>query len=190
MLDMRESIPTLNIAQTAKVLAAGEVLAYPTESCFGLGCDPRNLTAIEKIIQLKARSANKGLILIAASAEQAEEYVDWSASPYQQEINDSWPGPNTWLLESKPSVLPLLRGGFSRLAIRVTAHPIASEICAAFGGAIVSTSANLAGNDALLTAHQVAQVFGKKVQISVGEIGIDSKPSTIRDGLTGEILRK
>ena len=190
MYDMNESTHTLNIAQTASAIAAGEVVAYPTESCFGLGCDPTNIAAIEKIIQLKARSANKGLILIAASALQAKEYVDVYDSPFQQEILNSWPGPNTWLLTPRLTVLPILRGNFSQLAMRVTAHPIASAICAEFGGAIVSTSANLSGDTALVDEAAVARVFGKQIKIAEGDIGADCKPSTIRDGLTGEILRK
>ena len=187
---MKESTQTLNIAQTAKAIAAGEVVAYPTESCFGLGCDPTNLAAIERIIELKARSTNKGLILIAASVEQAKEYVDVFDSPFQQEIQNSWPGSTTWLLTPKPMVLSALRGDFPQLAMRVTAHPIASAICAEFGGAIVSTSANFSGDDALVEEAAVARVFGKQIKIAAGDIGTDLKPSTIRDGLTGEILRK
>ena len=187
---MKESTQTLNVAQTAKAIASGEVVAYPTESCFGLGCDPKNLAAIEKIFELKARSANKALILIAATVEQAREYVDVFDSPFQQEIQNSWPGPNTWLLTPKPIVLSKLRGEFPQLAMRVTAHPIASAICTEFGGAIVSTSANLSGEDALLDAAAVARVFGKHIKIAAGDIGSDRKPSTIRDGLTGKILRK
>ena len=87
-------------------------------------------------------------------------------------------------------MLSKLRGEFPQLAMRVTAHPIASDICAEFGGAIVSTSANLSGKDALVDATEVARVFGNHIKIAAGDIGTDRKPSTIRDGLTGEILRK
>ncbi len=187
---MKEQTEQKNIQQAVKALKAGEVIAYPTESCFGLGCDPQNQKALEKIIQLKARSANKGLILIASSIEQAKTYVVFENLDLEEQILDSWPGPNTWLLPPKPLVNQLLRGEFPLLAIRVTAHSIAKQLCDSFGGAIVSTSANLAGEPALLDTKSVAQVFGKQLHIVEGVIGEDTKPSTIRDGLTGQILRQ
>lgn len=190
MCAMKDQLRNLSIPQAAKALQIGDIVAYPTESCFGLGCDPKNAKAIERIIQLKARSANKGLILIAASVEQAKEYVELEQSTLQQEIDASWPGPHTWLLPAKPKVLPLLKGSFPLLAIRVTNHPIAKQLCIEFGGAVVSTSANVSGSDALLTADAVKERFAGTVKIVAGDIGADSKPSTIRDGLTGEILRQ
>ncbi len=181
---------TNTIQAASEVLRSGGVIAYPTESCFGLGCDPMKAASVEAIIQLKARSANKGLILVASSVEQASHYVDINVSPMVKDIHASWPGPNTWLLPPKPSVIDGLRGAFPLLAIRVTAHPIANAICESFGGAIVSTSANLAGQPALLTADSVKEAFGEKIHIVEGSIGGDVKPSTIRDGLTGQILRQ
>ena len=178
------------IQAATNVLRSGKVIAYPTESCFGLGCDPMNVEAINAIIQLKSRSANKGLILIAASIEQANHYVDIGASPLSEDIHRSWPGPNTWLLPPNPEVVELLRGEFPLLAIRVTAHPVAKAICECFGGAIVSTSANLAGQPALLTVETVRETFDKNIHIVDGVIGNDAKPSTIRDGLTGKTLRQ
>lgn len=193
MCAMKEQTYNLSISQAVKALQAGEVIAYPTESCFGLGCDPNNSAAIETIIQLKARSVHKGLILIAATVAQAMEYVELEQSPLQQEIHESWPGPNTWLLPARPTVLPLLKGEFPLLAIRVTAHPVAKHICAGFGGAIVSTSANVSGQAALLNAADIEATFATSINILTivsGAIGNDTKPSTIRDGLTGEILRQ
>ena len=187
---MKEKIEQRNIQQAVTALKAGEVIAYPTESCFGLGCDPQNQSALEKIIQLKARSVNKGLILIASSIEQTKTYVTFENLALEQQILNSWPGPNTWLLPPKQNVNEILRGEFSLLAIRVTAHPIAKQLCESFGGAIVSTSANLAGESALLETKSVAHVFGKQLHIVEGLIGEDTKPSTIRDGLTGQILRQ
>ena len=180
-----------DIQAAVSVLHQGGVIAYPTESCFGIGCDPNNATAIERVISIKARSASKGLIIIAATIEQAMEYIDLEQSKFKDDILASWPGPNTWLLPAKAYVQPLLKGDFPLLAVRVTKHPVANELCRQFGGAIVSTSANLAGEDALKTTAEVQRVFSDKVDEIVDDVvGDDAKPSTIRDGLSGEILRR
>lgn len=180
--------------QAVEIIKQGGVIAYPTESCFGLGCDPQNLAALEKILTLKKRIKDKGLILIAANLEQAQAYVDFSELSLLDEIKQSWPGPNTWLLPPAKSLPDEVRnyicGTFPLLAVRVTAHSVANELCLNYGGAIVSTSANLAGQPAATTTQQVLDAFGNKVDYIVdAAIGQDTKPSTIRDGLTGQVLR-
>ena len=187
---MNDQANTLSIPQAVSALRAGQVIAYPTESCFGLGCDPKNNKAIQKLINFKSRSASKGLILIAATVEQAKEYVQIDSNSKESEIYASWPGPNTWLLPPMLDVLVELRGEFPLLAIRVTAHPVAKRICEEFGGAIVSTSANISGEAALLDAGAVMKSLSHQIKIVSGDIGNDIKPSTIRDGLTGQILRQ
>jgi len=186
------------IGQAVQALKQGGVIAYPTESCFGLGCDPQNTQALEKIIQLKQRDKAKGLIIVAANVEQASKYIDLDKSPFKNDIKLSWPGANTWLLPPKDTldsaVKEYLCGSFPLLAVRVSAHPVVQELCLAFGGAIVSTSANLAGKEASQTRAQVVDTFGSDLNpeldyIVDAQIGNDKKPSTIRDGLTGTVLR-
>lgn len=190
MFAMKESQKSKRLQAAIDSLKMGGVIAYPTESCFGLGCDPKNQAAIQKVINIKSRSESKGLILIAATIEQTAEYVDLDKSPLKSHILDSWPGSNTWLLPAKDSVLPILKGDFPLLAIRVTKHPIASQLCQQFGGAIVSTSANFSGHDALKNSAAVEHAFAGQIDMVLdGMIGDDIKPSTIRDGLTGQILR-
>lgn len=175
----------------AKIMRDGGVIAYPTESCFGLGCDPRNLQAVRRLLALKCRDLHKGLILIGSSIQHIEIYADIADAPKHADILKSWPGPNTWLLTPTQQVSEFVRGEHDKIAIRVTAHPIAAMLCEAFDGAIVSTSANLQGQTALKTAMAVKQQFGDGLDhIVSGEIGSDVKPSTIRDGFSGEILRK
>jgi len=188
------AIISSDLSIAVEALRAGEVIAYPTESCFGLGCDPSNQQAVEKVISIKQRSADKGLILIAADIEQASRFVSLDSQdlkPQLETIQDSWPGPNTWLLPPHPDTLKIVRGEFPLLAIRVTAHPSAKAICELFGGAIVSTSANLAGEPMLTDINSVNQVFGKQIQVIVDKpIGNANKPSLIRDGLSGKTLRQ
>lgn len=174
-----------------KTVRSGGVIAYPTESCFGLGCDPKNPQAVRRLLALKRRSYRKGLILIASSVQQIQEYADVQSSPMSSEILDSWPGPNTWLLQPTHKVSRLVRGKFENIAIRLTAHPIATALCDAVNGAIVSTSLNFQGQAPLKTQEVVRQQFGSRIDFIVsGNIGHDNKPSTIRDGLSGNILRK
>lgn len=181
---------TTKLQPAIHALQSGGVIAYPTESCFGLGCDPFDTAAVKNILKLKRRSVNKGLILIASSIEQAERYVELD-TPLTKQIRASWPGANTWLLPPKLGLPNILRGKFPLLAIRVTAHPIANSLCDLFGGAIVSTSANVANEPALKCAKDVRRAFAKQLDNIVAmPIGQDPSPSTIRNGITGEILRK
>ena len=173
-------------------LHAGAVLAYPTESVWGLGCDPRNAGAVERLLAIKQRDMAQGLIVIASKAAQLDAFVDWSVLPPDRlaAVHASWPGPNTWLLPCPAHTPRWLRGAHDTLAVRVTAHPVASAMCVAFGGALVSTSANVSGMPAAqqradLDAALLAQLDG----IVAGHTGGDARPSTIRDARSGAVLR-
>jgi len=181
---------TKDVDQAALALRAGGVIAYPTEYCFGLGCNPQDDKAIARLLDIKQRRPEQGVILIAASIEQVSMYVDLDASPILSTILESWPGPNTWLLPALSSVSTWVKGQHTTVAVRVTSHQVSKQLCADFGGAIVSTSANRHGQPALLTAQSVREDMGAELDIIVDELvgGADSA-STIRDGLTGKQLR-
>jgi len=181
---------TQNIKQAAGLLQSGGVIAYPTEYCFGLGCDPRDEKAIERLLKIKDRRSEQGVILIAASIEQIAVYVDLDASPIASEIRDSWPGPNTWILPALAGVSTWVKGHHSTVAVRLTAHSLSQQLCTAFGGAIVSTSANRHGQPAMIDAQSVAREMGGELDMVVDElVGGASSASTIRDGMTGKRLR-
>ncbi|WP_094751340.1 Sua5/YciO/YrdC/YwlC family protein [Psychromonas sp. CD1] len=170
------------------------VIAYPTESVFGLGCDPDSEVALNKILQIKQRSAHKGLILIAANSEQLQNYADFSQLNEIQitRIQSTWPGPVTWIVPAKSTLHPLITGHFKSVAVRVSAHPLVSELCLMFNKPIISTSANLSGLEACQTATQVEEMFlnspllGTILRASVGK---SDSPSKIYDALSGERLR-
>ena len=185
------SVKTSNsIDQAVCLLHSGGIIAYPTEYCFGLGCDPRNDRAIERLLKVKHRHPEQGVILIASSVDQVSMYVDLGASPILSTVLDSWPGPNTWLLPALNNVSAWVKGHHSTVAVRVTAHPISQQLCAGFGGAIVSTSANRHGKPALLDARSVNNDMGSELDIVVDElVGGASSASVIRDGITGKQLR-
>lgn len=170
-------------------LKQGGVIAYPTESCYGLGCDPMNRRAVEKIFKLKGRGAAKGLILIAANRNQLRPYATRTAieAAWHKGL---WPGPVTWVLPASKACPPWLTGGRGTVAVRITAHPGAAELCREAGMALVSTSANKSGNQPAKTWQQCQQVFGKRVRVLKGGIGARKRPSTLIDLASGKVLRK
>ena len=179
---------TLQLA--ADTIHSGGVIAYPTESCFGLGCDPGNTDALRRILRIKRRSAAKGLIVIAENMRQLTPLVATWEVKYFEQVTKSWPGPFTWLLPASARVSPLLRGEFDTLALRVTAHRPAAKLCRAARISIVSTSANRAGKPMLRSAEAVAREFGDELDfILSGRIGDSTRPSTIRDAQTGGLIR-
>lgn len=169
-------------------LKAGGVIAYPTESCYGLGCDPMNRLAVARILELKGRPQAKGLILIASRPAQLAPYVDARALRAAAQ-SGYWPGPFTLLLPVSKRCPPWLTGRHSKLAVRVTAHPGAAWLCARLGTALVSTSANRAGGVSLKNARDCERMFGHAVRVVPGKIGAAKRPSTIIDFDTGRILR-
>lgn len=177
----------VGIGHAAEVIRAGGVIAYATEYCFGLGCDPRNRPAVMRLLRIKRRAPGKGLIVIAALPEQLGPYV--SAVPDQ--VAATWPGPHTWLLPSRAGVPGWLTGGSDRIALRVTAHPQAAALCRAAGMAITSTSANRSGQKPARSYRETVQRLGTEVDyVLPGFVGEARAPTEIRDAVTGEIVRR
>lgn len=181
----------LTIAEAVQCLQDGKVIAYPTEAVFGLGCDPRNATAVRKILALKNRPAEAGLILIADDFVRFEPYVTPAGQAQKERALDTWPGPVTWLFPRARSVPDWLAGKHDTIALRVTAHPVCRALCAAFGGAIVSTSANRRQDPPARSVAEVQACFGSDLCGTVaGDLGSENRPSEIRDLASGRILRE
>lgn len=178
------------IEQAVNVLQYGGVIAYPTESVFGLGCDPDNPIAIQRILDYKQRPPEKGLILVAASFQQLEKYLQPVDPEVKQRVFASWPGPYTWLWPVKDEVPELLRGQHKTLAIRVSAHPLVQALCTAYGKAIISTSANLADKPPARNVAEVREYFDGKLDYIVdADIGESPQPTEIRDALSNKVIR-
>ena len=178
------------LREAVHVLHDGGLIAYPTEAVYGLGCDPLNADAVLRLLELKQRPWQKGLILIAADQTQLDPYLLPLDDIMRARIEPTWPGPNTWLLPARDETPWWLRGEHDTLAVRVTAHPVASALCRAFGGPIVSTSANLAGKAPAISPLQVRTAFGDQIDYIVhAPLGGADRPTQIRDGRTGEIVR-
>lgn len=177
------------LARAARVVNAGGVIAYPTEAVFGLGCDPMNGSAVDRVLQLKRRSRAKGLVVIAGAIEQLEGLVVFPNAEVFERTCSTWPGPVTWILPACSGVPRWLTGGRRCIAVRVTAHPVARPLCAKVGP-IVSTSANLSGRVPARTAWKVRAYFRDAVDYIVpGKVMMEGVGTEIRDGLTGMLLR-
>jgi len=180
------------LAEAVAALRAGNVIAYPTEAVYGLGCDPQNEAAVAQVFELKQRPPAQGVLLIAADFAQVEKYIDLAQVPADAlaRVRASWPGPHTWIFPRSAATPDWLARGHAGIALRVTAHPLAAQLCNAFGGALVSTSANRHGAPAARSAAEVRAQFGDALACIVdGATGGLERPTTIRDAITGEAIR-
>ncbi len=171
-------------------LRRGGLLAYPTEAVFGLGCDPLRPDAVLRLLRLKRRPLRAGLILIAADPDQLAPYLAPLPAARRRVVNATWPGPVTWIWPARPGTPDWLTGGRDSIAVRLTAHPLARALCRAWGGALVSTSANPHRRPPARTALQVRRYFGDHLDLILhGATGPARRPTEIRDARTGARLR-
>lgn len=181
----------LSVGQALQCLQDGEVIAYPTEAVYGLGCDPLSEAAVRRVLEMKSRPATAGLILIADRFERFEPFIRKLDRRQLQPALASWPGPVTWLFPRGEGVPDWLAGDHPTVALRVSAHPVCCALCAAFAGAIVSTSANPAAAEPARTLREVADYFGDRLcGVVEGELGQQRRPSEIRDLASGRVIRE
>jgi len=177
---------TSGLQRAARILKQGGIVAYATEYCFGLGCDPFNRDAVLRLLRIKRRPVKKGLIVLAADTGQLARYVETIPAP----VLATWPGAHTWLLTPRPGVPGWITGRHARIAVRVTAHAQAAALCHVAGMAIVSTSANRGGEVPARTDREVVRRFGRRVDyILPGKVGTAPAPTPIRDAATGKLIR-
>lgn len=175
----------------ARWVRAGGVIAYPTEAVFGLGCDPASRSAVTRLLTLKNRSVDKGLILVASDWLQLEHWLQAIPAAWQRRLDRSWPGPVTWLIPAADHCPAWLTGEHTRLAVRVTAHPLVRRLCRRLDSAIVSTSANRSGQRPARTLLQVRLQFGTEIDFLLpGPPGKLAGPTEIRDLPSGRVIRR
>lgn len=179
---------SLNLNALRTHLKRGGVIAYPTESCYGLGCDPRKRAAVKKILRLKRRSWTKGLILATADLQQIARFILPISVAERATLNQYWPGPYTFLLPASNRAPKLLIGKHKSLAVRVSAHPEVALLTRALGP-LVSTSANVSGAKPIKTYAEAQRAFGQQVWVLPGRIGKRKTPSVIIDLQSGKKLR-
>jgi L-threonylcarbamoyladenylate synthase len=171
-------------------LRDGGVLAYPTEGVYGLGCDPDNRVAFEKIFAMKRRPPEQGVLLIAADLEHVRDWIGEAPESAFARANAIWPGARTFIFPRSPRVPEWVAGGHAGIALRVTAHAPSAALCRAFGGPIVSTSANRHGEPPARSAADIRAIFGDEPDgVLDAPLGGLDKPTPITDAVTGAIIR-
>lgn len=174
----------LNFTELARALETGQTFVYPTETCYGLGCDATNAEAVKKIFQIKQRKEDKPCLLLFPSKDMVKEYVDWNET-LESLTQKYWPGALTIVAPLKSNTLfpELLQGQGNTIAFRVSNHPFITELFQNYNKPIVSTSANVAGApnpysiNAVKESFQV-QPFKPDIFIDAGELEPEP-PSTI-----------
>lgn len=183
-------ISHFQLSQAKHIIIDGGVIAYPTEAVYGLGCDPFDAEAVMRILRIKRRPVEKGLIIIASCFEQLEPFIQPLTPTQKKKVMASWPGPNTWLLPASDDCPIWLRGSHSTIACRVSGHPVVRQLCDATGMAIVSTSANRAEHEPATTAQQIHLQMGEEIDMILSApTGGRKAPSTIRS-LNNTVIRQ
>ena len=175
--------------RATQCIRKGGVIAYPTEAVWGLGCDPWNEQAVQRILDIKQRPMHKGLILVAADIGQLDWLLEGLTAQQRQLLEDSWPGPNTWLVPHHGRVPKWISGRHASVAVRVSDHPLVQELCR-LTGPLVSTSANPTKHPAATSRLHVEQYFHNQLDAVLNApLGQMQQPSTIRDLVSGQVLR-
>ena len=177
------------LQQIKQVLESGGIIAYPTEAVWGLGCDPWCEAAVLRLLKLKQRSTDKGLILVAAAFEQLDFLLHDLPLVGLQRMQAGRSEFCTWLVPHKNRVPLWISGAHDTVAVRVSRHDIVQSLCQTCG-VLVSTSANLAGQEPARTQRQVEHYFPVGLQFIVaGQVQTNLNPSSIYDAMSGALIR-
>ncbi|MDO4626661.1 MAG: Sua5/YciO/YrdC/YwlC family protein [Pasteurellaceae bacterium] len=182
----------MNLDQIINYLKQNQVVAYPTEAVFGLGCNPMSEQAVQQLLAIKKRSIEKGLIVIAPSIELLQPFIDEKKmqAKHWQRLQKHYSHPITWVVPAHKDVPMWLTGKFDSIAVRLCDHPAVQQLCQGTGFALTSTSANLSGFSPCITAQQVLTQFGEHFPVLNQPVGQASKPSEIRDIFSQQIFRQ
>lgn len=173
----------------AAYLRRGGLIAYPTESCYGLGCDPANRSAVLRLLRLKQRPQGKGLILIASRYRQLAPYLQPLTLIEQARLQNNARLAVSYLMPTRHAAPRWLRGVHDTLAVRLTAHSFAKQLCNGVHSALVSTSANRSGMRPAKTYAECQRMFGRDVWVLPGLLGKSKHPSQIQAWVDGRIVR-
>ncbi len=154
---------SLDYQQALQTLKRGGIVAYPTETFYGLAVDPRNRQAVEALYVLKRRIPGKRLSLLVPDLDVLSSYAGSIPVPYQKLIDLFWPGPLTLVFPARQKIMPSIIGGGDTLAIRISSHPVAAKLCSLWGRPLTATSANISGDAAFVTADEVRNQWPRQI---------------------------
>ncbi len=177
-----------SLDRAVQLLRQGEIVAYPTETVYGLGVDPFNVDALERLFAAKGRAREKAILLIVDSLDQLDGVTTHIPTRAKAMMESFWPGPLSILLPKHPKLPEAIAPGLDRICVRCPGSAIARQLCSAFGGPLTSTSANASGEEAVLDLADL-HLPGVALGLDGGRLPA-SAPSTIVDGVSGAILRE
>ena len=148
------------LAEAVRILRDGGVVAFPTETFYGLGADARNETAVERIFRIKGRDFHNPIALIVAEEKDVIPLVEEIPAAATLLVKTFWPGPLTLIFRAAPPVSPRVTGGTGKIGIRVSSHPVARFFAESLAGPLTATSANPSGGTECSSADAVIRVLG------------------------------
>jgi L-threonylcarbamoyladenylate synthase len=175
--------------RAAEIINAGGVIAFRTDTFYGLGADPFNREALSRLNNLKGRDAGKPILVVISEAFEAERFIAQRSPLFNLVSRNHWPGALTIVVKAKPEVPGELTAGSATVGLRLPDDAAVRAFIRACGGALTATSANLAGEPPARMAEEVAKSFPVELDLIVdGGAAIGGKPSTVLD-LSAEQVR-
>ena len=177
------------IGQAVICLKQGGVIAHPTDTIYGLACLPKYHQAAQKILALKNREIDKGLLLLSSDICYIKSYISLKHRHYLEKITKT-NTPTTYLLPTNNTALSYMRGCFNTVAVRITPHPLIKTLCSSTKSALLSSSANIHGFRCAKSIVKLHVYFaGQLDYILAPAYQNQAHPSSIKNILTGEIIR-
>ena len=183
VLKINPENPEINlIARAIHILKTGGVIAFPTETFYGLAADVTNEDAVEKIFHLKGRDFSNPVALIIGNDRQLHGLVEEIPDSSRILMQTFWPGPLTLVFKASPQIIPKLTAHTGKIGIRISSHPVAACLANQLDGPITATSANFSGTPEILSPQEVVQCLGDGVDLVIdGGLSPGGKGSTILD---------
>ena len=153
------------LGEAARLLCQGGLIAFPTETYYGLGVDPFNVEALERLFAVKQRQPDKPVLVLVAEQDQVTELAAEVPAVLHNLMTAFWPGPLTLIFPGKPGLPSLLTGGTGTVGIRQSPHPLAACLLRQYGGPLTATSANRSGAPPAATAAEVQKSFGAEIDL-------------------------
>ncbi len=175
----------------ARVMTLGGVIAYPTEAVFGMGCDPFQRSAVERLLDLKSRPMSKGLILVSGQKEHFEPFLEPLSDALRERFFSDQGRPTTWLVPDHFRQIPYwIKGEHESVAMRLTSHPLCCSLSRHFDRPVVSTSANPAARPSAISLAEVKHYFHDELDYCLqAPLGKSGTVSQIKDLVTDQVLR-
>lgn len=178
-----------NIDKAVSYLQRGEIIAFPTETFYGLGVDPYCSKGVKRLFEIKNRPIQKAILLLVAEKEAVNDLVTHIPDIYYPLIDEFWPGPLTLVFPARPSVDHLLTGGTGNIGVRISSHPLARELCRSWGRPVTATSANTSGQLPSKTPAEVEASFSTSVKFVLDGGTAEAERGSTIVGYSGKTLQ-